>query len=58
MEVAKTAMVVGVLRRAEGTKVAVVQADSDTPGSSCEVHHLLDGLCLLQDSERCLPGPY
>lgn len=54
----KAAKVVGELRRAEETKVAVVQAD--TPGSSCEAHHLLDGLCLLrvQDSERCLPEPY
>ena len=53
------AEVVGVLKWAEETKVAVVQAD--TPGStrsSCEVHHLLDSLCLLQDPERCLPGPY
>jgi hypothetical protein len=50
--VAKAAKVVGVLRWAEETKVAVV------PGSGCEVHHLLDGLCLLQDLEGCFPGHY
>ena len=48
---AKAAKVVGVLRWAEDTKVAVVQAETPDLGSSCEVHHLLDGLCLLQDSE-------
>ena len=53
---AKAAKVVGVLRWAEETKVAAVQAD--TLGSGCEVHHLLDGLCLLRDLEGCFPGHY
>jgi hypothetical protein len=51
------AKVVGVLRWAEETKVAIVQERQsldplpDTPG--CEVHRSLDDLCLLQ--ERCFP---
>ena len=51
------AKVVGVLRWAEETKVAMVQESRsldplpDTP--SYEVHHSLDNLCLLQ--EWCFP---
>ena len=48
---------VGVLRWAEKTKVEMVQEcqrlDPFPDTLSCEVHHSLDGLCLLQ--EWCIP---